>query len=343
MTSSISELDLPPEHPLRQIMDTLAAHPELREPLLRVLLTEDFLALPGRMNEVQEQLGELRENFEEFREETREQFRQVNERLDENTRGLAEANRRLDENTRGLDENTRGLAEANRKLDENTRGLAEANRRLDENTRGLAEANRKLDENTRGLEENTRGLAETNRRLDENTRRLDENTRGLAETNRKLDENTRIVRTLRGHVGRLLGQSYEDLCRREISVILDGLLDRPALADREQIDRLLLQARRNNEISRNEYQDGLRVDIIAREEDDESQTVRLAVVEVSITFNQGDLETAARRAEIIGRVTGARTDAFVATHHAWPDEANEAARRLGVVLIRNEAPEYEDE
>ena len=329
MTSSISELDLPPEHPLRQIMDTLAAHPELREPLLRVLLTEDFLALPGRMNEVQEQLGELRENFEEFREETREQFRQVNERLDENTRGLAEANRRLDENTRGLDENTRGLAEANRKLDENTRGLAETNRRLDENTRRL--------------DENTRGLAEANRRLDENTRRLDENTRGLAETNRKLDENTRIVRTLRGHVGRLLGQSYEDLCRREISVILDGLLDRPALADREQIDRLLLQARRNNEISRNEYQDGLRVDIIARDGDDESQTARFAVVEVSITFNQGDLETAARRAEIIGRVTGARTDAFVATHHAWPDEANEAARRLGVVLIRNEAPEYEDE
>ncbi len=308
MTSSISELDLPPEHPLRQIMDTLAAHPELREPLLRVLLTEDFLALPGRMNEVQEQLGELRENFEEFREETREQFRQVNERLDENTRGLAEANRRLDENTRGL-----------------------------------AETNRRLDENTRRLDENTRGLAETNRRLDENTRRLDENTRGLAETNRKLDENTRIVRTLRGHVGRLLGQSYEDLCRREISVILDGLLDRPALADRGQIDRLLLQARRNNEISRNEYQDGLRVDIIARDGDDESQTARFAVVEVSITFNQGDLETAARRAEIIGRVTGARTDAFVATHHAWPDEANEAARRLGVVLIRNEAPEYEDE
>ena len=73
MTTIAPELNLPPDHPLRQILDTIAAHPEVREPVLRVLLTEDLLALP-------EQVRELRADFTEFKEETREQFRTVNER-----------------------------------------------------------------------------------------------------------------------------------------------------------------------------------------------------------------------------------------------------------------------
>ena len=39
MTSAILEFDLPPEHPLRQILDTLATHPDVKEPLLDFLLS----------------------------------------------------------------------------------------------------------------------------------------------------------------------------------------------------------------------------------------------------------------------------------------------------------------
>ena len=93
MTSPILDLNLPHDHPLRQILDVIAAHPEVREPLLRVLLTEEFLALPG-------QVQELRADLADFKEETREQLRVVNERLDENTRRLDGVSLRLDENIR---------------------------------------------------------------------------------------------------------------------------------------------------------------------------------------------------------------------------------------------------
>ena len=280
MTTIAPELNLPPDHPLRQILDTIAAHPEVREPVLRVLLTEDFLALPARVDALTEQVQGLREEFDGFREETREQFRAVNARIDE-------TNRRLDENTQRLDENTQ---------------------RLDENTR----------------------------RLDENTRRLDENTQ-------RLDENIQLTRSIRGSVGALRGESYEDLCRKEIEVILDGWIDRPVLADREQIGSLLRHARWRNEISRDEYLDGLRPDVIAHETVGKSKPAHYAVVEVSITFNRRDLENASRRAAVIAKVTGARTDAFVATHSGdWPQDIDHDAQSLGVTIVRHEAPEYSE-
>ncbi len=284
MPAPILDLDLPPDHPIRQILATIEAHPEVREPVLRALLTEDFLALPGqvqgvsdrvdglteRVDGLTERVDKLREDFDGFREETREQFRSVNERLDENTR-------RLDENTRRLDENTR--------------------------------------------------------RLDENTRRLDVNTRVL-------NENTESTKRLEGHVGRLRGLSYEDACRYYIGVILDGFLDGPVLADRELINSQLLKARRNDLISRPEYEHGLSPDIIARAQDDVSHSERLAVVEASVTFNRRDLENAAARAAIIGRVTGVRADAFLATHYPWPDDIGAVAQQLGVTIIRQESEEH---
>ena len=257
MTSAVPETELPPDHLLRQLLDAITAHPEVREPLLRALLTEDFLALPKRVDKLQ---GE----FEEFREETRAGFRAVNERIDA-------TNERLDDNTRRLDE--------------------------------------------------------TNRRLDENTQRL--------------DANTRAVRTVEGHVGRLIGRTYEDLCRYEIGVILDGWLDRPVVADRDLVSAKLLEARHSGAISREEYLDGLRPDIIARGVADTAHDGPLAVVEVTLTFNRRDLENAARRASIIGKVIGSSVAAFVSTHNAWPDEVNPIAEGLGVTIIRHEDPDYD--
>ena len=245
MPASILDLDLPPDHPIRQILDLVEAHPEVREPVLRALLTEDFLGLPGQVQ------------------------------------GLSE---RVD----GLTERVDGLTE-----------------RVD------------------GLTERVDGLSE----------QLNENTRAL-------NENTESTKRLEGHVGRLRGLSYEDSCRYYIGVILDGYLEGPVLADRELINNQLRKARRNDLISRQEYEHGLSPDIIARAEDDESHAERLAVAEASVTFNRRDLENASQRAAIIARVTGIRTDAFVATHYEWPDDMGVAAEQLGVTIIRRESEEH---
>ena len=278
MTSAVPETDLPPDHLLRQLLDAITAHPEVREPLLRDLLTEDFLTLPKRVDKLQ---GE----FEEFREETRAGFRAVNERIDATNAEVRSLGNRLDENTRRLDE--------------------------------------------------------TNARLDENTRRLDETNARLDENTRRLNENTRAIRRLEGHVGRLIGRTYEDMCRYEIGAILDDWQVGGVLADRQLINSRLLQARETGTISRDDYLNGLRTDIIARANADIEHSGPLAVVEVSVTFTLSDLENAARRAAIISGVTGNSVSAFVVTHEEWPDNVNAAAEALGVTIIRHEDP-YHD-
>ena len=153
----------------------------------------------------------------------------------------------------------------------------------------------------------------------------------------RIDHN---VRSLQGSVGQLRGDSYENKCAEEIEGILDGYLKNAVLADRERIRVAFRNVRDNNLITREEFVDAYRPDIIARAAHDDDETEGLAVVEVSVTFNREDLEAASRRAELIGRVTGVPTAAYLVTHHEWPAEMDAAARDLDVTIVRHAIPEY---
>ena len=212
---SISELDLPDDELLRRIVTAVAAHPEVREPLLRVLLTDEFLNLPTEVKEL--------------REEMREGFRAVNERI---------------------------------------------------------------------------------------------------------DENTRSIRTLTGQMGELRGEAYERRCAEQIDAALMHHFDFAALADRTSINRQLVQARRSGLLTREEYEAGRNIDIIAQEQMEGETPSRLAVIEVSITFNADDLKNAAERAATIARITGVPTAAFLITRNTWPESVAALAEQSGVTIIR---------
>ena len=164
---------------------------------------------------------------------------------------------------------------------------------------------------------------------------------GFRAAHERMDQHARALRRLEGHVGRMLGNSYEDVCRYEINALMDGPFTDPVLADRDLIKNRLNQARRNNQITRDEYLDALRPDIIVRENADENHTRRLGIIEATLTFNRNDLETAARRAATIARILNLPADPFVITQNEWPDEADETARHLGVTIIRNRSPKFE--
>ncbi len=173
---------------------------------------------------------------------------------------------------------------------------------------------------------------------------MEDRISSLEETVQRIDSNVRSlqgsVEQLQGSVGQLRGDSYENKCAAEIEGILDGYLKNAVLADRKRITEAFRNARGNNLITRDEFLEHYRPDVIARADYDDDETVGLAVVEVSVTFNREDLEAASRRAELIGRVTGVPTASFLATHHEWPAEMDAAARELGVVIIRHVIPEY---
>ena len=306
MTTATIDLDLPPEHLLRQIYDALAARPDVREPLLRVLLTDEFLTLPAKT-------ARLQETLDEFRQETRDEFLAVRQEMQEGFRAERE-------------ERQEGFRALRQEMQEQFRAERE---QTQEQFRAERE---QTQEQFRAAREETQEEFRAVRA---------EMQEGFRAAHERMDQHARALRRLEGHVGRMLGNSYEDVCRYEINALMDGPFADPVLADRDLIKNRLNQARRHNQITRDEYLDALRPDIIVRENADENHTRRLGIIEATLTFNRNDLETAARRAATIARILNLPADPFVITQNEWPDEADETARHLGVTIIRNRSPKFE--
>ena len=237
------ELALPADSVIRRIMDEIAAHPEVREPLLRTLLTEDFLALPVLVKEQGERIddlaGEMRAGFQ----------------------------------------------------------------RLDYRIDGVRDE-------------------------------LKSEIREVREETMKVN---REVGSLRGRVGQMFGGGYEGECRQQIDAILIHHMDDPVLVDPDQFKDELRQIRQRGVISRTEYQQARDIDIVACDAEDEGTVVKYAVVEVSYTVNNDDIDKAAARRDIVQRGTGVPTDAFFITNNAWPETLSDYAAGKGVTVIRYES------
>ncbi len=75
MTTETTDHELPPDSLAERLIAEIQADPRVRQLVLRALLTEEFLAMPAR-------LEQLASDFYEFREATDERFRQVDQRFD---------------------------------------------------------------------------------------------------------------------------------------------------------------------------------------------------------------------------------------------------------------------
>ena len=258
------ELALPADSVIRRIMDEIAAHPEVREPLLRTLLTEDFLALPVLVKEQGERIddlaGEMRAGFQ---------------RLDDRIDGVRD----------------------------------ELGNRID------------------GVRD------ELGNRIDGVRDELKDEIREAREETRKVG---REVSILRGRLGRMFGDRYEDVCRANIDAILVPYLYNPNLVDLARFRTDMQQIRMQGLISGSEYQQLRAIDIVAGDAEADGTVVKYAVVEVSYTVNNDDIDKAAARRDILRRGTGVPTDAFFITANDWPERLADYAAGKGVTVIRHE-------
>ena len=149
-----------------------------------------------------------------------------------------------------------------------------------------------------------------------------------------IDDEVRAISDLICQLDELVGEAYERRCAEQIDAALIDHFDFAALADRTSINRQLIQARRSGLLTREEYEGGRNVDIIAQEQVEGETPSRLAAIEVSVTFNEDDLENAAERAATIARITGVPTGAFLITRNAWPETVAAMAERSGVTIVR---------
>lgn len=149
-----------------------------------------------------------------------------------------------------------------------------------------------------------------------------------------IDDDARAIADLICQLDELVGEAYERRCAEQIDAAMIDHFDFAKLADRTSINRQLAQARRSGLLTREEYEGGRNVDIIAQEQVEGETPSRLAAIEVSVTFNEDDLRNAAERAATIARITGVPTEAFLITRNTWPETVTAMAEQTVVTIIR---------
>ena len=123
----------------REWISALYEHPEWRDELRRVVLTDELLSLPNAIRELVE----------------------AQRRTDQQISALAEAQRRTEERLEALAQRVDALAEAQRRTEARLDALAEAQRRTEERLEALAEAQRRTDERLNELKSSVDKLQQT--------------------------------------------------------------------------------------------------------------------------------------------------------------------------------------
>ena len=124
-------------------------------------------------------------------------------------------------------------------------------------------------------------------------------------------ERERILDRIEGQLGNLNGWRLESDVHKNISSIvhrylmLHGtyVLKSGVLPQTNELDNILLQARRDGRITRDQVQEVLDTDVIVTAEDDDDRK-HVIVAEVAQTLDERDIARAAQRARIMGVATG---------------------------------------
>ena len=207
-------------------------------------------------------------------------------------------------------------------------------RELQQVVRELAEAQKRTEAR---LEELAEAQKRTEARLEALTGRVEELTLGLTRTNERLDDLIRAVRalteTVRSHDGRLAkldGRTFELQFRERASAYLG-----PVMRGTRVIPAGDLAEELEGVLTEQEFEELLRADVILKGRAmlaGVRQEV-FAVVELSVTLDNSDIERAARRAGLL-RKKGWKTLAVAAG-----EEASEVLIRwaagLGVAVMQD--------
>jgi hypothetical protein len=299
-----------------QFLELLRTDPAFRAEVRRLVLTDELLALPEKVDElvkaVQELVAVQREHSEILR------------RHEEILREHSEILRQHSEILRQHSERLAALAEAQKRTEEQLAALAEAQKRTEEQLAALMEAQKRTEEQVSALAEAQKRMEEQLAALTEAQRRTEEQLAALVEDQRRMwEELRRLVAWQQGEAGRREGEQYERQVIRRAPAIFNGGQGGPP-------DQPFVQQKLTDLLSPF-WREGL------MEPDDDPllsdliwwKSVKMLVVEASLQVDRYDVERAARRSATLRRAGADAVGVVIGKAWATP-EAWEMAMAQGV-------------
>jgi len=315
----------------RDLLRLLEQHPEWREELRRVLLTDELLSLP----QIVRDLTRAIEALVEAQRRTEERVGRLEdrvERLEEIVTALAEAQRRTEERVGRLEDRVERLEDRMERVEEIVRALAEAQRhaeerlaRLEETVAALAEAQRHVEKRVARLEEIVATLSAEVAALAQAQQRAEQQIAVLAAS---VDALTRRMDAISQDVARLKGFQLQYQYERHAPAYFRALARKIHVLSAEELSAFVEGAVEDGKLTDSDADEIIRADIVARGRHPEEGSEIYLVIEVSWGIGLSDVERAARRALLLSHA-GVRAIPVVAGE-GITEEAAHLARQLSV-------------
>ena len=285
----------------RDLVHLLDEHPDWREELRRLVLTDEVLSLPKTMHELAEA---------QCRTEVR--MDQLAERMDQLTARMDQLAERMDQLTARMDQ----LAE---RMDQ----LAE---RMDQLTERMDQLTARMDQ----LAERMDQLAE---RMDQLTARMDQLAERMDQLTARMDQLAEALTKVTNDVDWLKGDQLERRYRERGPAYFAPLIRHAHVLSSDEWVALVEGALDQRQISEQEADSLLQTDAVVRGRRREDGEEVYLVVEVSWGVGISDVQRASERAATLGRI-GKTTLPVVAGSWVTPD-AQEPAHAMGVWQVAN--------
>ncbi|MDW8029327.1 MAG: hypothetical protein RMK94_13145 [Armatimonadota bacterium] len=289
-----------------QILELLRTDPGFREEVRRLILTEDLLALPSKVDQLVEAVRELAE---------------IQRQQAEQIRALADAQKRTEERLEAL-------AEAQKRTEERVEALAEAQKRTEERVEALVEAQKRT-------EEQIGALAETQQRHAEQIQTLIHQVSTLIAAQARMEEALQwLINWQRGEMGRREGERYERHVIRRAPVLFNG--GEGGSPSEPSIQRRLtelLPPEHRERLFHDEEGDPFLADLVWWKDE------QVAVVEISLQVDGYDVIRANQRAATLRQAGVQAIGMVIGREWANPDAYDAAIRHQVEWLIGTEMSE----
>lgn len=318
------------------LLRVLEERPEWKARLRQILLTEDLLALPEKMDRSLAVQEEMLERIARIEEENRKIWEEIH-KIWEEIQAIKEENHRIWQEIQAIKEENHKIWEEIAAIMEDIRELKKENQKIwkeiaaiKEDIREVREENHKIWQEIEAIKEDIREIREENRKIWEEIRALKEENRRIWEEIRAIkitlrDEVLPVLQDLqewrRGEEGHRRGERYEQRIIRNAPVLFAG--GEGGSPEHPDIQRRL-QVLLGEQIARiPDLTDSVFLaDLVWW------KGGKVLVVEVSLRVNGKDVERAARRASVL---RDAGVDAIgVVVGEEWVGDARDRAREAGV-------------
>ena len=235
---------------LHDLIRLLELHPEWRAELRRIILTEELLAMPARLEVVHttletlvaradrsdERLTHVEATLEQLALFTQENARQIAElrsTVADHSRQIAELRETVAEHSRQITElretvadHSRQIAELRSTVAEHSRQIAELRETVAEHSRQIAELRETVAEHSRQIAELRETVAEHSRQIAELRETVAEQSRQISELRQAIEDNTAQLRVTTHRTDAVYGLVLELQAQQRLSSWLGRVLTR---------------------------------------------------------------------------------------------------------------------